>query len=93
MNEKETKQVEIKIGGEAKSVSLWRYSAEHIWRCNTPVLLRYPTGNKVHRLADCSAHERSDGTYFLQAQGYRNANRATIYAWDNGQVAISKWRG
>ena len=93
MIEKETKQVDIKIGGETKSVAIWRYSADHCWNCSTPVLVRYPTGNKVHRVVSATAHERKDGTYFLSAQGYRNANRATIYAWDNSQVATSKWRG
>ena len=93
MNAKETKQVDIKIGGETKSVEIWRHSADYCWHCSTPVLVRYPTGNKVHRLVSATAHERKDGTYFLSAQGYRNANRATIYAWDNSQVATSKWRG
>ena len=91
MNAKETKQVDIKIGGETKSVSICRLSADYCWDCSTPVLLRFPTGNKVHRSNRCTVHERKDGTYFLVAQGYRNANRATIYAWDNGQLATSKW--
>ena len=91
MIEKESKQVDIKIGNETKTVIIERWNEGTWWTCMTPVLLRYPTGNKVHRLAGTTARERKDGTYFLVAQGYRNANRATIYAWDNGQVATSKW--
>ena len=91
MIENETKQVDIKIGGETKSVSISRYSAGHCWICMTPVLVRFPTGKKVHQSVCSTAHERKDGTYFLSAQGYRNANRATVYAWDNDAIAISKW--
>ncbi len=91
--ELETKQVEIKIGGETKSVAIYRFSADHCWHCGVPVLLRFPTGKKIHRNVCSTVHERKDGTLFLHATGYRNANRATVYAWDNGAIAISKWRG
>ena len=93
MIEKETKQVDIKIGGETKTVAIYRYSEGYCWFCLTPVLVRYPTGKKVHSIVSATAHERKDGTYFLSAQGYRNSHRATIYAWDNGAIAISKWNG
>jgi len=93
MSAKETKQVEIKIGNETKHVTIWRYSADHCWICNTPVLVRYPTGNKMHQAFQSTAHERKDGTYFLHATGYRNSNVAKVYAWDNGELATSKWRG
>ena len=93
MIEKETKQVEIKIGSDSKLVEISRLSANHTWVCRTAVLVRFPTGNKVHRCSFNQAHERKDGTFFLTAGGFRNANRARVYAWDNGEIAISKWRG
>ena len=92
MNEKETKQVEIKIGGETKTVAIWRYSAYHGWACDTPVLVRFPTGKKIHRVNTTCVYE-NNGKFGLEVYGFRNANRATVYAWDNGQVATSKWRG
>lgn len=93
MIEKETKQVDIKIGGETKSVAIYRYSADHCWLCMTPVLVRFPTGKKVHQNICSTVHERKDGTLFLHATGYRNSNVAKVYAWDNGAIAISKWNG
>ena len=89
----ESKQVDIKIGGETKSVSIFRHGEGYCWICSQPVLLRFPTGKKVHRSVVSTVHERKDGTLFLHALGYRNSNRATVYAWDSGAIAISKWRG
>lgn len=88
----ESKQVDIKLGGETKSVSIFRYSADHCWICSQPVLVRYPTGKKIHRTVLSTVHERKDGTLFLQA-AYRNSHRAAVYAWDSSAIAISKWRG
>ena len=93
MIEKETKQVDIKIGNETKSVTISRYGEGYCWTALVPVLVRFPTGRKVHLTFDTTAHERKDGTYFLQAAGYRNSQVAKIFAWHNGELATSKWRG
>ena len=87
---KETKTVSITLGNVTKSVEIFRYSEQHCWICMTAVIATFPTGAKTHQLGMTTAHERN-GKWSLSAQGFRNANRASVRAWADQVEATSKW--
>jgi len=86
-----TKQiVPITIAGVEKLVEISRLTESHSWVCRTPVILRFPTGGKTHE-ATITVASNKTGQWTLQAQGFRNANRAFMVAWGDQMAATSKW--
>lgn len=87
---KETKTVSIALENVTKEVEIFRFSAQHQWLCMTPVVVTFPTGNKIHQVGMTQARERN-GKWHLTASGFRNANTSRVRAWADQKQATSKW--
>lgn len=87
---KEIKTVSITLEKATKSVEIFRYSPQHSWLCMTPVVVTFPTGNKIHQVGMTQARE-SNGEWRLTASGFRNANTSRVWAWADQVEANSKW--
>jgi len=89
----ETQQatINVAVGGVVRAVRVERYSPNHCWTIlNAPVIVRFPTGSKEHRVGGAGLVYRGDA-FAVEVQGFRNANRCRVVRWATEQDAGSKW--
>lgn len=86
----ETKQVQIQLGRETRTVSIERLSEGHCWFAQTSVICKFPSGSKLHTIHRPQVVERA-GRWVCPVQSFRNRNCAHPVAFADVVAGDSGW--
>lgn len=83
--------VNVSVGGVVRTVLVERWSPDHCWTLlNAPVIVRFPTGTKEHRIGGAGLVRRGD-SFAVAVHGFRNCNRCRVVRWATDNDKGSGW--
>lgn len=82
--------VKIKLGKEIRDIEIQRYTEKHCWHASVAIVVKFPTGEKLHTLHNPQVIDQK-GIFSFPIQTFRNRNRAIPFAWADSEKGNSGW--